>query len=76
MNWAIGIAEVFMERRKMDDFKGVPEYTHHSMDFYLNIDYLIQLKMIKFLKWDEVDLYFSSMITDETLNVLMESLMF
>ncbi len=46
------------------------------MDFFLNLDFLIQLKMIKMIKRDEIDVYFQSMVDQKTIKDLMEILGF
>ncbi len=65
-----------MERRKNVDFINKPETTHHTIDFYLNLDFLSQLKIIKIIKRDEIDIYFQSNVSDNTLDILMNNLNF
>lgn len=62
----VGICEVFMERTK-SQYQIIQESEYHSFDFYLNIDFLIQLKQIKKIKVDEYDTYFHSYVSDHTL---------
>lgn len=70
----IAITEIFLERKK-DDIKTLDfSRIYHSTEFFLNIDFLEKIKLIKFINIKNNELYYKYLGNMELIEKLLDSL--
>ncbi len=76
LNKVIAIAEILIERMKYREYVIDYDRVHHSLEFYLNIKFLEQIKQIKFLYTKNKEKVYHLLATKESIEKLLKKYSF